>query len=751
MIKKKSRTDQSEEARLERVAALRSKTGKKLPAFSLSYLNSENLVGNIENFIGSTSLPLGLAGPLKIHFNHSTNDIQAAFATTEGALVSSISRGVLALNLSSGVTVRCIENTVTRAPVFMFSSLNPAIEFAKWLPSQIDELKRKTKEHSKHAVLLDLQIKIIINEVHVLFIYSTGEAAGQNMTTLITSSLVQTVRQRYLNATNFWIENFRIEGNLASDKKVSASLFSVGRGRKIIAEAVISAAVCKKVLKVSNQELCKNFNRMKSARVFAGYQGFNINVANVVAGLFLATGQDAACIHESSAAELHMEMKGEDLFVSLFMPSLIVGTIGGGTHLPHAKNCLDLRECEGLNSADKLAQIICSYALALELSTVSAIESGHFVQAHSSLGRDSQKSIKPDEIDSAFLNEIRLDQNSEFQFAGPIEAVDFDDAMMVDLASVSARRISGLFRLKAQFKGSTSSQNLILKIKNSDTDIISTSKFMLQNLGLGSICENEGFYQYHPFANNQLNEIEKNKILSTQNWDFVPKIHIASLKNSVGFVLQSEVIGATKQFQNWNRDQLEQALDHLSVVHNSSLPIPTETIDYQKSQSLWLDLSNELIKQNIIKTTETKKIFNFCTDRYEEAFSEFGKLEKRFCHLDFNPRNLLFSENKIYIVDWEFSGFHLPQRDFIEFMIFNMQSLSDSDLMSYSKSYAQKIKMSQKDWQLGFLPAFCDFVLRRLSLYLVIAEFKEVHFLNHVLINCSHFLKIYLDPQNESR
>ena len=93
----------------------------------------------------------------------------------------------------------------------------------------------------------------------------------------------------------------------------------------------------------------------------------------------------------------------------------------------------------------------------------------------------------------------------------------------------------------------------------------------------------------------------------------------------------------------------------------------------------------------------------------------------------------------------------MPQRDFIEFMIFNMHSLSDSDLMDCSKSYAEKIKMSPKDWQLGFLPAFCDFVLRRLSLYLVIAEFKEVHFLNQVLSNCSRFLKIYLDPQNEPR
>ncbi len=750
MIKKRSRIDQSEEARLERLASLRLKTGKKLSALSISYLNSENLSGNIENFIGSTSLPLGLSGPLKIHFEKSSEDISAGFATSEGALVSSITRGVLALNLAGGVRARCIENTVTRAPVFLFSELNQAVHFSKWLPNQILDLKQKTKEHSKHAVLVDLQIKVIINEVHVVFVFSTGEAAGQNMTTMITASLVQTIRHQYLNAESYWIEETRIEGNVSSDKKVSGMLFSTGRGRKVIVEAKISEAVVKKIFKVSAEQLCKNFNRMKTARVFAGYQGFNINVSNVVAALFLATGQDAACIHESSVAELHLEIQGANLFASLFMPSLIVGTIGGGTHLPHAQSCLELMSCEGSESANKLAEIICSFALALELSTVSAIESGHFVQAHSSLGRDGKKNFRPDDLDTNFLNSIAVDPEFHFESTSKIEAVDFDDAMMIDLASISARRISGLFRIQAKMSKSPNTKNYILKIKNSDSDLIASSQFMLQNLGLENIAQMDEFKKFHPFLNSQKNEIDINQFLFQQRFEFVPSILVSKISQDVGFLLTEEILNANKKFSAWTNSEIARALKNLQTIHNSEvsgIKIPSQVIKYQDSKSLWIQLAKSLMIRKTLTSSSAIHIFDYGIKNYDTIFNGIENLETRFCHLDYNPRNLLFSSTQIYVIDWEFAGLHLPQRDVVEFLIFQMSDLSKNEVKKILNNYCADIQYSSVDWNSGLKMAFYDFVLRRLSLYIVISEFKEIHFLNQIIENCSLFLGLILESE----
>lgn len=745
MEKKYARTDQSETARLDRVESLRLKTGKKLSALSISHLNSQNLIGNIENFIGAISLPLGHAGPLNIHFANSTEAVHAAFATSEGALVSSVSRGVTALNLSNGVKVRCIENTLTRAPAFFFNDLDRAIQFSKWVPTQFDELKKKVKEHSRHAVLLELQIKIIVQEVHVIFIYSTGEAAGQNMTTLITASLVQNLRQKYLNFANYWIENHLIDGNISSDKKMSGSLFSLGRGRKVIAEVLIPASVAQKIFKISNAQFCKNFNRIKTARVFAGYQGFNINVSNVVAALFLATGQDAACVHESSAAELHLEMQGEDLFVSLYMPALIVGTVGGGTHLPHAKSCLDLMSCSGIGSADKLAQIICAYALALELSTAAAIEGGQFVQAHTVLGRDSQKSFQPDDINAEFINSILIDQKNKLQFTTPIEAVEFDDAMMLDLASISARRISGLFRIRQPLVAQPN-LSMLLKIKNADSDLIASSQFMLQSIDLTQIANSPEFKLYHPFLNSQKNEIDINIILSAANWDFVPKVFASKIVDHVGFLLHEEIAGAVKKFKSWLKSDIEIALKNLAKVHTySKHNLINCELNFKSSKAFWIDLAKALMLRNSEKDPRINKLLNFCIERYDKAFTGFENLEKRFCHLDYNPRNLLFAQNQIFVIDWEFAGLHIPQRDLLEFMIFNLTEVTDLEFKKIFFDYCTEIKYPKNQWQQGLLPAFCDFVLRRITLYLVISEFKEIYFLETLLQNCLQFMELYSD------
>jgi hydroxymethylglutaryl-CoA reductase (NADPH) len=112
------------------------------------------------------------------------------------------------------------------------------------------------------------------------------------------------------------------------------------------------------------------------------------HVANGLTALFIACGQDVACISESSVGLTRMEAtENGDLYVSLTLPSLIVGTVGGGTSLPTQKECLELIDCAGPGNARKFAEICCAVALAGELSIASAMSADHFTRAHEKLGR----------------------------------------------------------------------------------------------------------------------------------------------------------------------------------------------------------------------------------------------------------------------------------------------------------------------------------------------------------------------------
>ena len=381
------RTLNDETGRQQRLSQIEGLCGEPLKSFHFSPVSAESLKGNIENFIGSVHIPVGLAGPLKFQFIDGEEEIYAPLATSEGALVSSVVRGALSLTMSNGVTTRVLSNRMIRAPQFEFGNVDEAIIFCQWVQNHFETLKKKTKDHSNHAVLLELDTKVFGKTAHIRFIYSTGDAAGQNMTTFVTSGLCRWIVEHFTTQKEIVIRDFLIEGNLSSDKKASALSAIDGRGRSVVAEALIKRQVLKKILRLTPEEMVSRFSRSKSSRIFTGQIGYNINVSNAIAALFLATGQDMACVHECSVGEFHIEQQGEDLYVCLYMPCLIVGTVGGGSRLTSAQDCLRMMDCLGAGKADRLAQIIAGFALALEMSTVSAIGSGDFVQAHQRLGR----------------------------------------------------------------------------------------------------------------------------------------------------------------------------------------------------------------------------------------------------------------------------------------------------------------------------------------------------------------------------
>ena len=120
----------------------------------------------------------------------------------------------------------------------------------------------------------------------------------------------------------------------------------------------------------------------------SGTVGIQGHFANGLAALYLACGQDIACVAESATGTTRFERTAEnDLYASVTLPNIMVGTVGGGTGLPSAKACLDILGLAGAGNSCALAEVCAAIVLAGELSIVGALCSGDFAMAHLSLSR----------------------------------------------------------------------------------------------------------------------------------------------------------------------------------------------------------------------------------------------------------------------------------------------------------------------------------------------------------------------------
>lgn len=344
----------------------------------------ERVVGNIENYVGVARIPVGLVGPLRVRGVEATGDFYVPMATTEGALVASYNRGAKVASLAGGVSVVCIADRVGRAPGFRFRSMSEAALFVDFAGRQIDEMKRIVGTTSRHCALADVRISWDADTVVLLLEFTTGEAAGQNMSTFASDAVCRDLVQRAPVKPEWWA----IDSNLSGDKKAShLSLLSV-RGKKVTAEVVLPAALVEQELRVTVVQ-CVRFWRLFSCfGMQSGSIGVHGHYANALAAIYIACGQDVACVSESAVGFTRMEPTEQgDLYISVNLPNVIVGTVGGGTGLPTQRECLDLLGCQGPGSARKLAEICGAVALAGELSGAAALAAGHFVDAHRSLGR----------------------------------------------------------------------------------------------------------------------------------------------------------------------------------------------------------------------------------------------------------------------------------------------------------------------------------------------------------------------------
>lgn len=337
---------------------------------------------NCENMIGVAQIPLGIAGPLAFSTGETC---LVPLATTEGALVASVNRGSKAIMESGGVNVSVERVGVTRGPVFRVESIEEGQKLEQYLKTQVSKIKETAEQTSSHLTFKGYSVVPAGKYRYVRFVFDTQEAMGLNMITIATDAIVMLIKK------DTDIDCIALSGNFCVDKKPSWQNSINGRGYRVQAEITISSEILTKVLKTTAQTAYEVWlAKCMIGSALSGSMGFNAQFANVVAALFIATGQDPAHVTEGSIGMTTTEIVNNDLYVSVNLPDLLIGTVGGGTGLATQQESLSLmgldKGQEGKRS-EQFAKIIAATVLAGEISLLASLEQGTLAQAHVRLGR----------------------------------------------------------------------------------------------------------------------------------------------------------------------------------------------------------------------------------------------------------------------------------------------------------------------------------------------------------------------------
>jgi hydroxymethylglutaryl-CoA reductase (NADPH) len=363
---------------------LRDRTGAELEHVLGYSFDPAVLPGNIENFTGVAQVPIGLAGPLRVNGEYAQGDYFVPLATTEGTLVASYNRGMRVLAESGGVTATVVKRSMQRAPVFTFTTAREARDFGEWLARNEDGVRAAAQSTTRSGRLVEIEQYALANMLYLRFNYTTGDAAGQNMTGKATRAACEWIRE-----THPARPTYLLSGSIDTDKKHSAINTLRTRGRRVVAEAVIRREVLERLMRVDTRELFRARQVSNSGALMAGSAYNGPHAANGIAAIFIACGQDVANVAESHAGITYAQLLDNgDYYWSVTLPSLIVASCGGGTGLPTQRECLEMLGCYGTGKADKLAEIVAATVLAGDVSLGCAVLADEWVTAHERLGRN---------------------------------------------------------------------------------------------------------------------------------------------------------------------------------------------------------------------------------------------------------------------------------------------------------------------------------------------------------------------------
>ncbi len=389
-IPRDSENDYSDEIVKQRQQFLETITGSRLNYTKGYNFDPSDMDGNCEHFFGVAQVPIGVAGPLLVNGEHAQGEFYVPLATIEGTLIASYNRGMRLIRESGGVMTTVCGDAMQRAPAFVFKNSREARDFSNWLRENFAAIKQQAESTTSVGKLVEIEQYVFHNFVNTRFNFTTGDAAGQNMTGRATYVACEWIRQQYPQ-----LRHYMLSSNFETEKKPSSLNSLGGRGRRVTAEITIPKAVLSSLMRATPEQMAYGNQLSLMSSYIAGSTSNAAHPANGLAALYIATGQDAGCIGEAVQSTVYSYVTRDgDLYFSITLPALVMATYGGGTGLPTQRECLELMDCYGQGKAYKLIEIAAATVLAGELSLGAATrrnkESGknEWVDAHEKLGRN---------------------------------------------------------------------------------------------------------------------------------------------------------------------------------------------------------------------------------------------------------------------------------------------------------------------------------------------------------------------------
>ncbi|MFH1645484.1 MAG: hydroxymethylglutaryl-CoA reductase [Candidatus Omnitrophota bacterium] len=365
----------------ERCSWITENKGVKVTWLRNFFEDPEACRGNIENLIGMVRVPVGIAGPILMNGDRAKGEFLVPMATTEGALVTDYHIGMRVVSRSGGIRAKVLNNVIHISPVFLVKGLNEAQDLIAWIDKNFIEVKRLAEETTKHGKLLQVEKHIFGRRLVLTFKYDAQDAHGMNMINKATDAACKYISEKTNN-------RYYLRSKYTSVKIAASSNIHKGYGREVFADGVITRE-CLKLLRTTPEALFEYYSSCLLVGAHSGIMGMTAHIANAIGAIYLACGQDVADVSTSHIGISMCEInEDKDLYVSIYIPNLLVGTVGGGTALPTQRECLEIMECFGNEKADRFAEIIAATCLAGELSVLSSVITNRFVQAHEKLGRN---------------------------------------------------------------------------------------------------------------------------------------------------------------------------------------------------------------------------------------------------------------------------------------------------------------------------------------------------------------------------
>ncbi|MBN1785398.1 MAG: hydroxymethylglutaryl-CoA reductase (NADPH) [Candidatus Methanofastidiosa archaeon] len=367
--------------------------GRKYTEIANTSLDFDKVCGkNAENTIGAAQIPMGVIGPLMVNGEYAKGEYYVPLATSEGALIASANRGSAVITQSGGAVARVVGDRMTRAPLFKVPDIDHARMLAKWVEENFDEVRSISDSQTRFTKLESFLPFFAGRNLFLRFSFSTGDSMAMNSATKASDAIASFLEEKFS-----WAKLVSVSGNMCVDKKPSAVNLVLGRGKSIVAEALIPKELVETKLKTTAERMADVcYRKIYVGSAMAGsLGGFNAHFANLTAAFFAATGQDLAHVVEAANGLTMMEESDGDLYASVTLPDVPLATFGAGTSLPTQKEALEILGLygSGENPGDNckaLAEILSCTVLAGELSLIGALASRDLTKAHMTLGRSKR-------------------------------------------------------------------------------------------------------------------------------------------------------------------------------------------------------------------------------------------------------------------------------------------------------------------------------------------------------------------------